>query len=306
MKKLFFAIICIFSFTCISTAQEHRIKVVASLFPLYDFARNIAGERADVELLLPPGAEPHHFEPSPRDMLKIAKADVFIYTGAFMEPWAADIVKGVNNPALVVIDVSRGVSLLSGAVDEDGDHEHGSVRVDPHIWLDFGNDKVIIDNIASGLIMKDPGNKDLYLKNAGDYKLKLDAIDDGYTKALTGCANGALIYAGHAAFGYLAKRYGLEFIPANPGFSSDAEPSPRRLAELSELMRRRNIAAVYCERLSSCRLARTIASETGAAVMVLNPGHNLTADEFKKGITFLQMMEDNLASLKAGLACGKR
>ncbi len=169
--------------------QGGKVKVITTLFPLYDFARTIGQDRVEVLLLLPPGVEAHSFEPRPSDIVKISEADLFIYAGKFMEPWVEAVLKGVTNPKLKVVDASVGIPLLTaeseahehepghqqgetaekGKKREDGEYHHGHTGIDPHIWLDLGNAAKMVDTIAAGLIQVDVAHKDLYARNAGEY-----------------------------------------------------------------------------------------------------------------------------------------
>jgi len=284
----------------ILAARERKIRVVASLFPLYDFARNIGGERADVALLLPPGVEPHDYEPKAGDILKINSADIFIYTGKFMEPWVTEVLKGIENPGLEVIDASRGIPLMAISVQEN----NGRTRetVDPHIWLDFGNDLTIVDTILTGFIKKDPSQRQYYEQNALAYKAKLDSLDKEYARELGRCQKNVFVEGGHYTFGYLAKRYHLRYISA-VGISPNAEPAPSDLVRLSEIVKKYGLKYVYFEELESPKIAQTIARETGAQLLELNGAHNLTRNEMKGGATFISLMEENLKNLKIGLQC---
>ena len=180
-KALFpFIVICIAALIIASCQKEQdrisqpkKLSIVATLFPLYDFAREIVGDKADVTLLLPPGVEAHSFEPKPGDMITINNAGIFLYTGAYMEPWVEKILQATDNKKLIVIDTSKGVTLLkstTGHEEEDhgqniqGHNEHGVY--DPHIWLDFANAQKMVDSILEGLTRQDPANKDFYAKNA--------------------------------------------------------------------------------------------------------------------------------------------
>lgn len=281
-----------------NTSGERGLKVVATLFPVYDFARNIGGETADVSLLLPPGVESHGFEPRPGDILKIKNADIFIYTGRFMEPWAEDIIRGTDNKNLLIVDSSNGITL-----QKEAEENRQGKKIDPHIWLDLSNSEKMVDNILDGFIKKDHLHKDLFMKNANDYKAKLQDLDSRFKKTFSRCRKNIFIHGGHFAFGYFARRYGLEYISAYKGFSPDSEPSPRHLAELIKKMNRYDIRHVYYEELITPRVAMTIAKETGAIPLELNGGHNISKDDMDKGITFLSIMEKNLENLKTGLQC---
>ncbi len=302
-----------------------RITVVTTLFPLYDFARSIGQDKVAVSLLLPPGVEAHAFEPRPGDIVRINIADIFVYTGGFMEPWVADLLKSLTNKGLIVVAASQGIPLIQGVEQhEEGEkaaqeghaaakegaaapkptpaeHHHGGM--DPHIWLDFANAQKMVDTIGAALVEQDPRNKDFYLQNAGDYKQKLESLDQEYRQALAHCKYHTIIHAGHFAFGYLARRYNLTFISAYKGFSPDAEPSPRDISELIETTKQAGVKYVYYEELISPRVAQTLAAEAGVQLLPLNGAHNVSRDALARGDTFLAIMQRNLESLKKGLEC---
>lgn len=285
--------------------SQARIKIVTTLFPLYDFAAAIGKDRVHVTLLLPPGVEAHAFEPKPADIARIHDSDLFIFTGNAMEPWVAKILQSVQSPKLVIIDASKGITLAKShpaAEDaEHDDHEHGNA--DPHIWLDFDNAGKMIDAITAGLIGKDQAGKDVYLKNAQDYRDKLAALDRNYEKQLTACHNKFIVYAGHASVGYLMNRYHIEYITAYKGFSPNTEPTPKALAEMVNIVKKRGLRYIYYEELISPRVADVISAETGAKLLMLNGAHNLTKKEFDSGVSYLGLMEKNLENLAKGMEC---
>ncbi|MFH1029100.1 MAG: zinc ABC transporter substrate-binding protein [Pseudomonadota bacterium] len=167
--------------------SSKKITVVTTLFPLYDFARIIGGDKANVTLLLPPGVEAHSFEPKPADLVTISKADVFVYTNAAMEPWATKLLNGVAPPALRIVDASTGATMLTtekdsneekghgGHIDEGHDHDHAG-GIDPHLWLDFKNAMIMVDNLTAAFIAKDPANESYYKANATTYKAELQKL----------------------------------------------------------------------------------------------------------------------------------
>jgi zinc transport system substrate-binding protein len=282
---------------------QKKLNIVTTLFPLYDFTKNIAGDKAQVMLLLPPGVEPHSFEPKPGDMLRINNADVFIYTGKFMEPWVESILKGVDSKKLVVVDTSKGIVLNEEKEDEkDHDNKHGHGKIDPHIWLDLSNAGKIVDNILDGLIENDAGNRDYYTKNALAYKAKLNDMDTKYREAFSTCKKHTFVHGGHFAFNYLAKRYNLQYIAAYHG-SPDAEPTPKRLIELKNKLKQYDIKYIYFEELILPKVSEVISRETGATMLKLHGAHNISKEDMDKGITFLDIMEKNLKNLKVGLEC---
>lgn len=283
------------------------LQVVTSLFPLYDFARTIAGDKAQVTLLLPPGMEPHTFEPKPEDMIKISRAGLFIYTSRYMEPWAETVIKGIGNKTLRVLEAGKMVKYRAAASADDhheekkeGHNEHAAM--DPHIWLDFSNAATMVDAILDGFIAADPLNADYYRTNADSLKARLTALDGRFRESLASCATRKLLHGGHYTFGYLAKRYNLEY-HALSGISSDSEPSASRMAALIREISSSGAKYLFAEELLSPRLAETLAMEAGVKLLTLHGAHNLSRDEFSRGATFFDLMNMNLEHLQRGLQC---
>jgi zinc transport system substrate-binding protein len=278
---------------------SHRVRVVTTLFPLYDMARSIGGDRAALTLLLPPGVEAHSFEPKPSDVIKINEADIFVYTGRFMEPWAEEVVRSAASRNLVVVDASQGTKMIT-AVFHDADAPAGSL--DPHIWLDFDNARVMVRNIAGAYAVRDSANRSFYERRAGEYGDKLAELDSAFRTNLAACRNRKIVYGGHYAFGYLAARYGLEYLAAQ-GVSPDAEPTAGDMAKLIEQIRKDKIKYVFYEELTSPKIAQTIAGETNAKLLPLNAAHNLTRDQLELGLTYFDILKSDLDNLKIGLEC---
>jgi zinc transport system substrate-binding protein len=290
-----------------------KLQVVTTLFPLYDFSKNIAGDKAQVTLLLPPGVEAHSFEPRPQDIITISKADIFIYTGPFMEAWAHDVLGGINNKKLRVIDASHNLQLTAedhheeteqhDHADADHEHEHDHGNMDPHIWTDPVLAQQIVTVIAEGFAAQDTANKDFYLANAKAYNDKLAALDTKIRQTLQTCKSKTILYGGHFAFGYFTRRYGLDYISPYAGFSPDAEPTPRKIAELIEKMKTLDSKYIFYEELLEPRVARTIAESTGAELLLLHGTHNISRQELEQNATYLNLMEGNLQRLKTALNC---
>ncbi len=290
-------------FACAKRGEEQarvkRLKVITTLFPLYDMAKNIGADKAEVSLLLPPGVEAHSFEPKPSDVVKINEADVFVYTGKFMEPWAEDVIKGAVNKNLIVVDASRGTKMIPG-VFHDADEPAGSL--DPHIWLDFDNAKIMVKNITQAFQLKDDANKDFYEQKANNYSNELTGLDTLYKTTLATCKDREIVYGGHYAFGYLAKRYGLKYLAAQ-GVSPDAEPTANDLIKLVEQIKKDKIKYVFYEELTSPKIAETIAGETKTKMLLLNAAHNLSRDQFDQGLSFFDVLKKDLENMRVGLEC---
>lgn len=295
--RFLFVLVAILFSTSSLLAVEQKLKVIATLFPLYDFAKNIGQDKVAVSLLLPPGVEAHSFEPKPQDIVRISEADVFIYTGKFMEPWAEHILTGIAAKKLKVIDTSQKLTLLK---DE-------RVRgVDPHIWLDFTNAKKMVDDICAGFVQKDLANESFYLSNAEAYKKKLDKLDEQYSRALANCRHRIFIHGGHFAFGYLAKRYNLIYISAYKGFTPDAEPTAKDLVALVEKVRRYKVSYIYYEELINPRVAEVVSREARVKLLKLSAAHNISKEDLRQNVSFLSIMESNLVNLKKGLECQEK
>ena len=276
--------------------ENDKIRIITTIYPLYEFAKEVAGDKAEVSLLVPAGSEPHDFEPKPSDIVRISNADIFLYTGDAMEPWVSDVLDGVNNKNLIVIYASKYSVVIPANPDSD---EEGSYN--PHIWLDFENDEKIVSAFAAVLSAMYPKNQDYFIGNADGYKQKLRNLDDGYISGLKNCRTRKFI-TNHDAFEYLGKRYNLEPIPIY-GLSADNEPSPREIKQILDIAKENNLRFVYYESFVSPKISETIAKEIGAGVLILNPVESMTQQEIEEGETFISAMEKNLENLKIGLEC---
>lgn len=278
-----------------------KIKIITTLYPLYDFANQIGRDNIENILLLPAGIEAHSFEPKPYDIVKINTADIFIYTGKFMELWAQKILQGVDNKKLIIIDASYNIKLVK-TVFLDEDEQTGGY--DPHIWLDFDNVKIITKNIADALSQKDPLNSNYYQENLQEFQNQLTDLDNEYKQSLKNCKQKEIIYAGHYAFGYLAKRYNLKYIAAE-GVSADTEPTVSDILKLINQIKQNNIKYIFYEELASPRLPQSLVKETKAKLLLLNAAHNLSKDQISQKISFITIMKNNLDNLIIGLDCQK-
>ena len=290
-----------------SSAQPSSdLKVVASLFPLQEFARAVGGDKVQVALLLPPGAEAHTWEPRPSDVIKISQADIFIYVSPSLEPWIDKVLRAVQSKKLRVLEASQGLPLIKAEGPEERTGRAGGSRgpekMDPHLWLDFALDQKIVDAIAVAFSEKDPIHAAFYRNNAEIYRGKLNDLDQRYRQALAKCRHRQILLSGHAAFAYLAKRYRLQQI-ALSGISPDAEPTPKKMAGVVEMAHKTGIKFIYVEELSNPKLAQSLSKEAGVGILILNAGHNLTVQQVKEKVTFLELMEKNLKNLEKGLEC---
>jgi len=303
MSKKFILVALILCLGNSLVAEGRRWKVMTSIFPLLDFARQIAGDKAEVSLLLPPGADVHTWQPRPGEILALSRADLFIYCGANLEPWAAGLVKNYRNSGGRVLEAGAGLAVPQP--DFEPGRESSAGAADPHVWLDLGLDEAIVLRVAHTLAELDPESRVFFQRRAEAYIDRLRALDGEFRLRLQGCRHRTVVLAGHAAFGYLAARYGLVQASLS-GLSPDSEPGPRRIIRIIELMKQEKASTVFFIKNESPKLAGVLARETKARLLPLHPAHNLTREELRSGLTFLEIMKDNLVNLAEGLNCAKR
>ena len=277
-------------------AAAGKIQVAASFYPLYFFAAQIGGDKAEVTNITPSGGEPHDYEPTAQDIAQIENSRLLILNGFGLEAWGNDIRQNLNPAKTFLVTASDGI--ISHQLTEEG-----QTMIDPHVWLAPELAKTMVDNIAVGFIKADPANAPYYQNNAAQLKNKLDQLDAAYRAGLANCQLKDIVTS-HAAFGYLAQAYGLNQI-AIAGLSPDAEPSPEQLAEIVKQARADKIKYIFFESLVSPKLSQTIATEIGAQTLVFNPLEGLTKDEIAQGKNYFTVLQDNLINLQTALECAK-
>lgn len=286
-----------------TAADDGRLRVLTSFYPMYDFACKIGGDCIDVTNMVPSGTEPHDWEPSTNDLKNLEKADVFIYNGADMEPWADDLLVS-RSDTLHVVEASENVELRT----TDGEHEHAHEHegadhhhgdFDPHVWLDPENAKIEMEAIRDALCAADPENSTVFQSNYEKYAAELDALDAEFREKLASLPNRTIVVA-HEAFGYLCDAYGLTQVGIE-GLSPDSEPDPGRMAEVIDFVREHSISTIFFEELVSPKVAEAIASETGAQAKMLSPLEGLSDEQAAAGADYFSVMHDNLAALMEAL-----
>lgn len=287
--------------------SREKIKVVTSFYPMYEFSKQVGGEHADVMALVPAGVEPHDWEPSAKDMAKIKEADVFVYNG-IVEGWAEQSLESAPNDKRIVVEASNGINLMEGVEEhehagegqEEEEHEGEEHALDPHVWLSPVLAQQEVRAIQEAFEKADPEHKEAYKKNADTFIEKLKTLDDSYKTELQDMKRNEFITQ-HAAFGYLAKEYGLIQVPI-AGLSPDQEPSPEQMAEVIKFAKEHDVKTIFFETLVDPKIAQTIADEISAQTGVLNPIEGLTEDEMKENVDYITVMERNLEGLKKALS----
>lgn len=282
-----------------SVVNNQGLTVITTLFPTYDFARSIAGGKADISLLITPGKESHSFEPSTGDVIRISESDIFIYTGENMEPWAQKVLSGLDRlPA--VVDASSGL-MLDEAEEDEHDHSDHDHVLEPHIWTSPRLCLAIVDNILAAFVELDPENAAFYRGNANALKAELSQLDDELMAITTAAPVKKIYHGGRFSMYYFARDYGLSYEAAYDSCSSDTEPSVRKICSMIDEMRKENTNVVFYEELSNNSVARLIADETGALPLLLHSCHNITKAELESGITYIDLMRQNAENLKEAL-----
>lgn len=276
------------------SSSSGKMQIATSFYPLYFFASEIAGDRAEVYTITPNGSEPHDYEPTAKDIARIEASKLLIINGAKLEPWANKLTPEFKNKNIVVISV--GDTLATEKMLEDG-----AMTQDPHIWLSPPNAIKEIDTILSGFIQIDKNNSQYYQERARALNIKLYELDQKYKTGLATC-NQKTFVTSHAAFSYLAKAYGLTQVSIS-GLSPDEEPSTKQLAETADAARINKVKYIFFESLVSPKLSETVAAEIGADTLVLDPIEGVAEDDMKSGKNYFTIMEDNLKNLRIALEC---
>jgi zinc transport system substrate-binding protein len=278
-------------------AAGDKTSVVASFYPLSEAAARVGGDRVEVTNLTPPGVEPHDLELNPDQVSQIADADVVLYLGQGFQPAVQDAVSAVAQGTTV--DMLQGTQTLQG-VPEPGQTTTGDI-VDPHVWLDPVLMQGIVERTERALTQVDPNGASTFKANAAAFNSQIASLDRAYRTGLSSCQRHDIVTS-HAAFGYLARQYGLTQQPIT-GLSPEAEPDPRRLADLVALVEADGTTTIFTETLVSPKVAQTLASEAGVTTAVLDPLEGLTTQEVAAGADYLSVMRRNLSILRKALGC---
>lgn len=285
-------------FLLLSMAAYGKLEVATTIFPVYDAARVIGGDRVEVSLLVTPGVEPHSFEPSPRDIARINRSDVFLYLNEEMETW---IEKFRRNVEVQTVSTSQGIPLMSMEEEDDHSHKGHHHHLDPHIWLDPLLYIKVVENITQELERRDPENAHYYRENFKIYRRKLEKLSEDIVETLEGSTHKQIIYAGHFSFGYFTRRYGLDYISVYKNLSPNAEISPKDLKKVIEVVAASGQRYIFQEALVNSKTAKLISDETGVEVLMLHQLGGVTRDDLKRKKSYLIIMRENLENLRKGL-----
>ena len=301
MKKRIVLLAALIMLMCAGAMAEGGLSIVCTDFPCYDFARQAAGDRAEVSMLLKPGVEAHSYEPAPSDILSIGESDLFVYIGGESDAWADSILSGIgaeNGPAVL-----RMMDCVGDLVEEEADHAHEGEgpEYDEHIWTSPKNAAAMVKAVGDRLAELDRDNAQYYLDNAAAYAAEIDAIDGEIQSLVDRAARRTLVFADRFPFTYLVRDYALDYLAAFPSCTADTEPSAQTVMALIEKVAMERIPAVYTIELSTQAIARTVAEETGAEILTLQSMQTVTQADFDAGASWVSIMRQNIEALAKGL-----
>lgn len=308
MIKLFFrlgALICMMFF--MNTGAYAKLNIVTLIYPQYDVVKHVAGDKADVHMLLKPGVEVHTFEPVPGDIERILKSDLFIYTGSEHDEWADDLLssQGKKINALVLTKSMPGLyeeELAEGMQDEEEESDNHKAgegsEFDEHIWTSPVRDIEMINLVCDRLSKLDPNNAEYYRQNAEAYISKFRALDKDLKELIAKAKRKTIIMADRFPFLYLTRDYGLDYFAAFKGCAAESEASAATVAFLINKTRELKVPAVLTIEFSNEKIGKTVAAETGVKLLTLNSCHNISPEQFSSGVSMVELMRGNLEVLR--------
>lgn len=327
MKKiayfLTFLIVFIMIFSCLTgcttTKERKEFVVVCTVFPVYDWMRNVVGENdnVDIVLLLDDGLDLHNFQPTMDDMAVMSDCDVFIYVGGESDDWVDDVLTTVKNTKMTTVnlievlgDKAREEEEIEGAEDaheHEHEHEEEETGYDEHVWLSLKNAEIFVKKLADVMAVKDEKNAEKYQRNAAIYNESLSELDAEYEKAVGEASVKTLVFADRFPFLYLFKDYGLQYFAAFSGCSTETSASPETVAFLAGKLNELNLRYILQIEGQTHDIAISVrdASESkNQTITSLNSLQTITANDVKNGVTYLSVMQSNLETLKTVLKNG--
>lgn len=287
---------------CNLSEDDNKLTILATNFPCYDFARAITKDvpNTSVEMLLKPGTEAHDYEPSPKDIAKISKSDIFIYVGGESDEWVKDLLKSIDTKKVKVVKL---MDLADKRFEEDPQTKAKSkdLEYDEHVWTGPRNDIKILNGLNEIISEEDPYNSSLYKINTDNYISELREIDSEMWRIGDNLSRNILVFGDRFPFKYLVNEYNFNYYAAFPGCSSETEASSKTISNLIKIVKENNVPVIIRVDYSNGKIAKIIADETGAKVLTMYSGHNITEEEFNSGKTMIDIMKGNIAVIKEAL-----
>lgn len=294
-----------------SKDSSGKLNVVATIFPQYDFLRQIGGEHLNLTMLLSPGAESHSFEPTPKDIKNIENSALFVYVGGESDAWVDGILDAVDSSKTNIVTLMDCVTpveeeLIEGMTSEEEESEgetgeQEEPEYDEHVWTSPENAKLIVQKLCDSLCEVDPDNADDYRKNTEAYLASLDTLDKQFEDVVNNAKQKEIIVADRFPFRYFVEEYGLTYYAAFPGCATDTEANASTIAFLTDKVKNDRIPVVFHIELSNEKICDSISEATGAKSELLNAVHNISKQDFEAGVTYIDLMEHNVKVLKEAL-----
>ena len=299
-----FLLLCCAALLCAPAAHasQEPLSIVCTIFPAYDFARQLAGDTAQVTLLLPPGGDCHSYEPSPRDIIRIQEADLFLYGGGESDHWVEEILSSMGDDAPRAFRLTDCVTLLAEETTESMEAHHEEAEMDEHVWTSPKNAMRIVEDLSAALCEIAPENADAYGAALTGYLGELEALDAAFEETVAQGKRDLIVFGDRFPFRYFAHDYHLRYDAAFPGCSEDSEPSVRTVISLVETVRAEQVPVIFYIEFSSRKTADILAEETGAKELLFHSCHNVSSEELEAGATYLTLMWNNVSALKEALS----
>lgn len=279
-----------------SKTESDKLSITTTIYPYYEFVREIVGNKAQINQLISPGTEIHEFEPTPKDILKINNSDIFIYNGGESDEWVDKVLNSINSDVKVMCMFDYADLLY----EEDIEHNKGD-EYDEHIWTSIENDKKFVKAISEQILKLDSANADFYKSNTDAYINKLSRLDNSFEKLVQNSSRNTIVVADRFPILYFVKEYGIKYESAFPGCTSETQPSIKTVTKLIDYVRENDLPVVFHIDNSSESLARIICEDSNAEIMTFYSMHNITREQFESKTTFISLLELNLKSLKEAL-----
>lgn len=311
-----------------ASEQSARLKIVATIFPPYDFAREITGDNADITMLLPPGAESHTYEPAPQDIITIQDSDLFIYVGGESDVWIDDILDSMGDKAPQTLKLMDCVDIVEEkaveGMESEHDHNHNhdaddhahedeeahdhddhtdgeEIEYDEHVWTSPANAIKIVRSMTEKISALDTANAETYASNAEAYSQKITALDEQFAEVVKTAKRKTIVVGDRFPLRYFADEFGLDYYAAFPGCSSETEASAATVAFLTDKVKAENIPVVLYLEFSNHKIADSIAEGSGAKTLMFHSCHNVSKEEMQSGASYLSLMQQNIETLKQAL-----
>lgn len=305
MKRIISLIITLGSLlilsSCNNSIDNGKLTVVTTIFPIYDIVKSITDDTVNIDLMISPGQDIHSYDPSTDDIITVKKSDLFIYIGDNMETWVPDLTK--NQPDMFVLELTKDERIKLSSLEHHEHHEHHEHdhNVDMHIWTNPYYVLIMVELITNALIEINPSYKELYKSNALEYTQEVNKIIDDINEIVDNKKRDTLYFGAPFAFYYFTTAFGLEHKTVYDTCSIEVEPTIDKILSINKEIIEKNIPVVYTKELLNDNIARKLIEGSNAKLMILHSGHNVSSSDFEKGITFLEIWQNNIEALKEGL-----